>query len=404
MTIPLVVQGLVETEDGVVFGLDTCKGSAWLEVNDSFRYERIGAKKGYTARKETKKGGDYWYGYRKVAGKLHKRYIGKTAELSIAKLDEIAEALDIPQQSRVIDKARETVIHIFDDDMLTTLQLKVQLLQKALEASLAGRSEKSGMINSSESSKLNTEVTESELQTELGNLKAEKESLRQDLAEVFSKVRSVTFTDKTWQRLAAVAEKTGKSKNDFLESLLQGNNSFIGTVAVQTQPFMEIVVSETKADGVKITQQLESHIFQLMETVQLELETLKQELANARADYIKLLENSIHITSKLRQEVQGLLVELEAQITSCDELREELEDKELVCVQLQSQLETERSSREKIEARLSEKEQNSARVATVSKKSTADATTILSQLRAKRKKSPVSLADIEAILEILEES
>jgi hypothetical protein len=127
-------------------------------------------------------------------------------------------------------------------------------------------------------------------------------------------------------------------------------------------------------------------------------------LANARADYIKLLENSIHITSKLRQEVQGLLVELEAQITSCDELREELEDKELVCVQLQSQLETERSSREKIEARLSEKEQNSARVATVSKKSTADATTILSQLRAKRKKSPVSLADIEAILEILEES
>ena len=33
-----------------------------------------------------------------------------------------------------------------------------------------------------------------------------------------------------------------------------------------------------------------------------------------------------------------------------------------------------------------------------------DAATILSQLRAKRKKSPVSLADIEAILEIIEES
>jgi chromosome segregation ATPase len=248
MTIPLVVQGLVETEDGEVFGLDTCKGLAWLEVNDSFRYERIGAKKGYTARKETKMGGDYWYGYRKVAGKLHKRYIGKTAELSIAKLDEIAEVLDIPQQSRVIDKARE------------------------------------------------------------------------------------------------------------------------------------------------------------METVQFELETLKQELANARADYIKLLESSIHITSKLRQEVQGLLVELEVQTTSCDELREELKDKELVCVQLQSQLETERSDQEEIEAKLSELKQNSAPAATVSEKSTADAGTILSQLRAKRKKSPVSLADIEAILEIIEKS
>ena len=402
MTIPLVVQGLVETEDGEVFGLDTCKGSAWLEVNDSFRYERIGAKKGYTVRKETKRGGDYWYGYRKVAGKLQKRYIGKTAELSIAKLDEIAEALDIPQQSRAIDKARETVIYIFEDDRLKALQLKVQVLQKALEASLAGHSEKSGMSNSSESSKLNTEVTESELHTELGNLKAENEGLRQDLAEVFSKVRSATFTDETWQRLVAVAEKTGKSRNDFLESLLQGNNPFIETVAVQTQPFMEIVLSETKADGAKITQQPESHIFPLMETVQFELETLKQELANARADYIKLLETSIHVTNKLRQEVQGLLVELEAQTTSCYELQEELEDKELVCVQLQSQLDIERSDREKIEAELSELKQNSAPTATLSEKLTPDAATILSQLRARRKKSKTDLADLEAILEILE--
>jgi hypothetical protein len=38
------------------------------------------------------------------------------------------------------------------------------------------------------------------------------------------------------------------------------------------------------------------------------------------------------------------------------------------------------------------------------KKLTPDAATILSQLRAKRKESPVSLADIEAILEIMEES
>jgi predicted DNA-binding protein len=34
------------------------------------------------------------------------------------------------------------------------------------------------------------------------------------------KICSVNLTDETWQRLAAVAEKTGKSRNDFLESLL----------------------------------------------------------------------------------------------------------------------------------------------------------------------------------------
>jgi hypothetical protein len=72
--------------------------------------------------------------------------------------------------------------------------------------------------------------------------------------------------------------------------------------------------------------------------------------------------------------------------------------------ELRSQLETERASREEIEAKLSELKQNFAPAATVSEKLTPDAATILSQLRAKRKKSPVSLADIGAILEIIEES
>jgi hypothetical protein len=65
-------------------------------------------------------------------------------------------------------------------------------------------------------------------------------------------------------------------------------------------------------------------------------------------------------------------------------------------------LETERVSREKTEAELCELKQNSAPATTLSEKLTPDATTILSQLRVRRKKSPVSLADIKAILEILD--
>lgn len=72
--------------------------------------------------------------------------------------------------------------------------------------------------------------------------------------------------------------------------------------------------------------------------------------------------------------------------------------------ELRSQLETERADREEIEAQLSELKQNPAPAATLSGELTPDAATILSQLRAKRKKSPVSLADIEAILEIMKES
>jgi uncharacterized coiled-coil DUF342 family protein len=70
--------------------------------------------------------------------------------------------------------------------------------------------------------------------------------------------------------------------------------------------------------------------------------------------------------------------------------------------ELRSQLETERADREEIEAQLSELKQNSAPAATLSEKLTPDAATILSQLRARRKKSKTDLADLQAILEILE--
>jgi len=64
--------------------------------------------------------------------------------------------------------------------------------------------------------------------------------------------------------------------------------------------------------------------------------------------------------------------------------------------------ETEGADQEEIEAELSELKKNSSPAATVSKKLTPDAATILSQLRARRKKSKTDLADLEAILKILE--
>jgi len=74
----------------------------------------------------------------------------------------------------------------------------------------------------------------------------------------------------------------------------------------------------------------------------------------------------------------------------------------LIGVEVRSQLETERASREKIEAERSSLKQNSAPAAPLSKKLTPDAATIISKLRARRKKSKTDLADLEAILEILE--
>jgi len=284
MVIPSLVQGMIKTEDGKAFKLDSPKGLAWLESIGSFRFEPSGDKKPYTVRKES---GIYWYGCRKVAGKVRKKYIGKSSSLNVAKLEEIAEALEVPpvvQTNKVaervtegvaekvtegvVERVAETVAEVAED-RLTVLELQVTNLQKAVEAlqkALLGNLESGDSL---ELPKVDNEVAE-QLQNELGNLKAENENLR--------------------------------------------------------------------------------------------------------ADYAALLESSTHVTNKLRQEVQ----------------------------ELRSQLETERASREEIEAELSELKQNYAPAATLSEKLTADAATILSQLRARRKKSKTDLADLQAILEILE--
>jgi chromosome segregation ATPase len=115
-----------------------------------------------------------------------------------------------------------------------------------------------------------------------------------------------------------------------------------------------------------------------VEVAESELQTtmgnLQAENEILRADYAKLLESSTHVTNKLQEEVQ----------------------------QLRSQLETERADREEIDAELSELKQNSVPAATLFEKLTPDAATVLSQLRTRRKKSKTDLADLEAILEILE--
>jgi chromosome segregation ATPase len=289
---------MIETEDGKVFELDSHKGLAWLESIKSFRFEPSGDSKPYTVRLEASA---YWYGCRKVAGKVRKKYIGKSSSLSVAKLEEIAEALEILPVSRAnkvaeVAEVAEKVTEVAED-RLTALELQVANLQKAVEVlqkALSGKLESSDFL---ELPKVDNEVAE-QLQNELGNLKDENEALRQELA---------------------------KEKENY------------GALTI-------------------ISQQL------------------NQQLEEVKADRAKILESSTHVTNKLRQEVQ----------------------------ELRSQLETERASREETEAELFELKQNSAPAATVSEKLTPDAAIILSQLRAKRKKSKTDLADLEAILEILQ--
>jgi chromosome segregation ATPase len=280
MAIPSVMQGLIEADDGKVFELDSPKGAAWVEAIGSFRFEPSGDSKAYTVRREPS---GYWYGCRKVAGKVRKKYIGKSSEVSTAKLEEIAEALEVPpvaraskvteveqevtQNTQVAEKVAEVA-----EDRLTALELEVANLRKALEAlqeALPGKLEPG---NSEELPKVDNTVAE-ELQNNLSNLEAENEKL-------------------------------------------------------------------------------------------------KQELADARADYAKLLESSGQIKASREKEI----------------------------AKLRSQLEQERADREEVEVQLADLKQKSAAASEL-----PEAADLLNKLKAKRKKSPVTLADIEAILGMIEE-
>jgi len=198
------------------------------------------------------------------------------------------------------------------------------------------------LSDSPELLKPNPEVTDSELQIEIGSLRAENESLRQKFAE----------------------------SQDTIETLNRGTEALNEQLATANQAITE------RDDSI---------------------ESLKQELA----------ENTRYYAARLNEAgatIGTLKDKLEATQAKNQRLKNDSGNSQAEIVELRSQLETERADRKQIEVELSQLKQNFAPAATLLEKSTPDAATILSQLRVKRKKSPVSLADIEAILEIIEES
>ena len=144
-----ISNGLIEVESGDAFELDSPRGSAWLEAVTSFRFIPNSPNTPYTVRKEPGKGGDYWYGYRKVAGKLHKKYIGKTSDLSTAKLEDVAELLNTPPEPRqhkvtdkvtykvtnkVTERMADRVTDKVTDTRISALEEQIKILQESVRA------------------------------------------------------------------------------------------------------------------------------------------------------------------------------------------------------------------------------------------------------------------------------
>ncbi len=230
-----------------------------------------------------------------------------------------------------------------------------------------------------------TEVTENELQIELGNLKAENENLRQELEVLKQELAENTRYYTARLNEAGATVGTFKDKLEAAQAKNQRLQNNLGNLQAEREELAQLK---------KEAKEAAAEVHREGNAIKVERIRWQRELSDARAELADAKATILNQGNKIRELERGYSLK-----PNPAERRLRLEIGEL-----QAQLETERTSRENIEVERSSLKQNSASATILSERLAPDAATILSQLRARRKKSTATLGDVEKILEILEAS
>ncbi len=95
-TTPKVLGGVLYAET-VSFSVGSQDWWAWLERPDTTLFYVETNAGTFTARREPRRNvpfnRTYWYAYRRQRSKLHKRYLGRSEELTLARLADVARQL-----------------------------------------------------------------------------------------------------------------------------------------------------------------------------------------------------------------------------------------------------------------------------------------------------------------------
>jgi LuxR family maltose regulon positive regulatory protein len=85
-TTPIVVGGYLYTNDGYTgTAVNTPTWFVWLALGQTFYYET--PRGSFTARREQRRNGAFWYAFRRIKGKLRKGYLGSSTHLTRETLD-----------------------------------------------------------------------------------------------------------------------------------------------------------------------------------------------------------------------------------------------------------------------------------------------------------------------------
>jgi len=122
---------LSEPQSGAACALapDSPAWFAWLAERSSFAFQ--GQAGSYTARLEAVQRGErYWYAYLRLGQKLRKKYLGKTADLTLARLEQVARFLDA-ERTRVVSPGTALPVSQEQHEPAPTSQLDIPPVQKA---------------------------------------------------------------------------------------------------------------------------------------------------------------------------------------------------------------------------------------------------------------------------------
>ncbi|MFM5995870.1 MAG: coiled-coil domain-containing protein [Dolichospermum sp.] len=128
----------LETDNGNLIKIDSDSWFQWLGENASFKFTAgFGGEDSYRARKEVLGGVVYWYAFKKVNGKLHKRYIGKPHEVTHNRLCEVAKSIrDVkvkPAKEDKINNDSNQIVNTNLQEIVNQLVNQVQELSNRLD-------------------------------------------------------------------------------------------------------------------------------------------------------------------------------------------------------------------------------------------------------------------------------
>lgn len=106
---------------------------AWLTHEHTTSFVYHGAAGRFTARRERQRNGWYWYAYRRVGGRLHKRYLGRAADLDAERLQLIAAEFTALSTSHLLQEHPASQAHDVRSATLTA-RLRPPLPRPALVA------------------------------------------------------------------------------------------------------------------------------------------------------------------------------------------------------------------------------------------------------------------------------